>query len=61
MLNVGKRENGVTLGRWLLWGPSRNGSAADEQDSHESAKGVGVKAERNRPYDNNKCFGPRLR
>ena len=23
MLNVGKQENGLTLGRWLLRGPSR--------------------------------------
>ena len=56
MLNVGNREKTVTLGRWPLRGPSRRGSAADEQDSRGRSKGVGVKAERNRRYDNNKCF-----
>ena len=32
------------------------GNAADEHDSRESAKAAGVKAERNRRYDNNECF-----
>ena len=31
-------------------------SATDEHDSRENAKAAGVKAERNRQYDNNECF-----
>ena len=31
-------------------------NAADKHDASQSAKTVGVKAERNRRYDNNECF-----
>ena len=37
-------------------GTKPQGSAADEHDSRESAKAAGVKAERNRRYDNTECF-----
>ena len=37
-------------------GTKPQGNAADEHDSRENAKAAGVKAERNRRYDNNKCF-----
>ena len=37
-------------------GTKLQGSAADEHDSCENAKAAGVKAERNRQYDNNECF-----
>ena len=37
-------------------GTKPQGSTADGHDSHESAKAAGVKAERNRRYDNKECF-----
>ena len=37
-------------------GTKPQGSTADEHDSRESAKAAGVKAERNRRYDNKECF-----
>ena len=37
-------------------GTKPQGSAVDEHDSRENAKAAGVKAERNRRYDNNECF-----
>ena len=37
-------------------GTKPRGSAADGYDSRESAKAAGVRAERNRRYDNNECF-----
>ena len=37
-------------------GTKPQGSTADGHDSRESAKAGGVKAERNRRYDNKKCF-----
>ena len=37
-------------------GTKPQGSAVDEHDSRENAKAAGVKAERNRRYDNNDCF-----
>ena len=38
-------------------GTKPQGSAADEHNSRENAKAAGVKAERNRRYGNNECFG----
>ena len=32
------------------------GNAADQHDASQSVKTAGVKAERNRRYDNNECF-----
>ena len=37
-------------------GTKPQGRAADEHDLRENAKAAGVKAERNRRYDNNECF-----
>ena len=37
-------------------GTKPHGSAADEHDSRENTKAAGVKAERNRRYDNNERF-----
>ena len=37
-------------------GTKPQGSTADGHDSRESAKAAGVKAERNRRYDNKECF-----
>ena len=37
-------------------GTKPQGRAADENDSRENAKAAGVKAERNRRYDNHECF-----
>ena len=37
-------------------GTKSQGSTADAHDSREGAKAAGVKAERNRRYDNNECF-----
>ena len=42
MLKVGKQQNGVILGRWLLRGPR----AVDEHDSRENAKAADVKQSR---------------
>ena len=55
MLSVGKQRNCVTLGLAAA-GAKPQGSAADEHDLRENAKAAGVKAERNRRYDNNECF-----
>ena len=54
MLNVRKRENGVTLGR-LLRGRG-TGGAADKQGSLEIAKAAGVKADQNSMYENHECL-----
>ena len=37
-------------------GTKLQGNAADNSDGSESAKTAGVKAERNRRYENNECF-----
>ena len=55
MLSVGKQQNCVTLGLAAA-GTKPQGRAADELDSRENAKDAGVKAERNRRYDNNESF-----
>ena len=55
MLNVSKRQSGVTLGRWRC-GTKPQEDAADELDCRESAKAAGVIAERNCRYDNNECY-----
>ena len=56
MLHAGKRQRGVTLDRWLLRGPSYRAMLLTKPDGSQSAKTAGVKAERNRRYENNECF-----
>ena len=55
MLNVGKQQNGMTLNRWLRRGPSRR-EVLLTSTTHANAMAAGVKAERNRGYDNNERF-----
>ena len=47
MLPAGKRQNGVTLGRWLLRGPSRR-EVLLTNAIRASAKVAGMKAKRHR-------------
>ena len=56
MLHAGKRQSGVTLDWWLLRRPSCRAMLLTKPDGSQSAKTAGVKAERNRRYDNNECF-----
>ena len=44
------------MARRYAAGTKPQGSTADEHASRESAKAAGVKAERNRRYDNNECL-----
>ena len=54
MLDVGKQQNGVTLDRWLLRGPSRR-DVLLTSTTHENAKAAVVEAKRSHRYDNSKC------
>ena len=56
MLHAGKRQSGVTLDWWLLRRPSCRAMLLTKPDGSQSAKTAGVKAERNRRYENNECF-----
>ena len=56
MLNVGRQQNGATLGRWLLRGPSCREVLLTSTPHARNAKAAGVKAERKRRYDNIECF-----
>ena len=56
MLHARKRQRGVTLDRCLLRGPSDRAMLLTNPTGRQSAKTAGVKAERNRRYENNECF-----
>ena len=56
MLHASKRQRGVTLDRWLLRGPSDRAMLLTNPTVSQSAKTAGVKAERNRRYENKECF-----
>ena len=56
MLHAGKGQRSVTLDWWLLRGPSYRAMLLTRHDGSQSAKTAGVKAERNRRYENNEYF-----
>ena len=50
---TGTQRNAISM---AAAGTKLEGNAADDHDASQSAKTAGVKAERNRRYDNNECF-----
>ena len=56
MLYTSKQQNRRDARSVRVEGTKPQGNTADGHDLRESAKAAGVKAERNRRYDNKECF-----